>query len=185
MPHSPRLDRRAIVAGAALAAAALAPGAVAQTPPSTGQLVRCAIFVSDLEVSTRFYRDVVGLPEQLFEGALDGVPLERLLGLSAGARVRFRILKAEGPPYGMIALFQVEGQTLTRVAKTEGTVNIGEGVLVFYRPDLDALSARLASIGQTFLSGPERLVDTPQRRTDREVMLRDPDGVLLNVIERA
>jgi len=178
-------DRRALLIGSALAPAALATAAVAQTPPSTGQLVRCALFVSDLEASTVFYRDVLGLPELLFEGALQGAPLERLLGLAEGAGVRFRILKAEGPPYGMIALFQVTGQTLTRVQKTEGTVNVGEGVLVFHRPDLDALSARLAEIGQAFLSGPERLVDTPQRRTDREVMLRDPDGVLINVIERA
>ena len=74
---------------------------------------------------------------------------------------------------------------MTRVQKTQGTVNLGEGVLVFHRPDLDALAARLAVLGHAFVSGPERLVDTPQRRTDREVMLRDPDGVLINVIERA
>lgn len=178
-------DRRALLIGSALAPAALATAAVAQTAPSTGQLVRCALFVSNLEASTVFYRDMIGLPELLFEGALQGAPLERLLGLSEGAGVRFRILKAEGPPYGMIALFQVTGQALTRVAKTEGTVNIGESVLVFHRPDLDAVATRLAGIGQAFLSGPERLVDTPQRRTDREVMLRDPDGVLINLIERA
>lgn len=178
-------DRRALLIGSALAPAALATAATAQTPPSTGQLVRCALFVSDLEASTVFYRDVIGLPELLFEGSLQGAPLERLLGLGDGAGVRFRILKAEGPPYGMIALFEVTGQTITRVRKTDGTVNIGEGVLVFHRTDLDALAARLAGIGQGFLSGPERLVDTPQRRTDREVMLRDPDGVLINVIERA
>lgn len=178
-------DRRALLISSALAPAALATAATAQTPPSTGQLVRCALFVSDLEASTVFYRDVIGLPELLFEGSLQGAPLERLLGLGDGAGVCFRILKAEGPPYGMIALFEVTGQTITRVHKTEGTVNIGEGVLVFHRTDLDALAARLAGIGQGFLSGPERLVDTPQRRTDREVMLRDPDGVLINVIERA
>jgi len=178
-------DRRTLLIGSALAPAGLAAAAVAQTPPSTGQLVRCALFVSDLDVSTAFYRDGIGLPELLFEGALQGAPLERLLGLSERAGVRFRILKAEGPPYGMVALFQVTGQTLTRVQKTQGTVNIGEGVLVFHRPDLDALAARLAALGHAFVSGPERLVDTPQRRTDREVMLRDPDGVLINVIERA
>jgi catechol 2,3-dioxygenase-like lactoylglutathione lyase family enzyme len=84
----------------------------------------------------------------------------------------------------MVARFQVTGQTLTRVQKTQGTVNIGEGVLVFNRPDLDALAARLAALGHGFVSGPERLVDTPQRRINREVMLRDPDGVLINIIER-
>jgi hypothetical protein len=47
------------------------------------------------------------------------------------------------------------------------------------------MAARLAALGHAFISGPERLVDTPQRRTDREVMLRDPDGVLINIIERA
>ncbi len=176
-------DRRALLMGSALAASPLP--ALAQTPQRTGQLVRCALFVSDLEASTVFYRDLIGLPELLFDGTLDGAPLERLLGLAPGAGVRFRILKAEGPPYGMIALFQVTGQTLTPVQKTQGTINIGEGVLVFHRPDLDALAARLAAKGLGFLSGPERLIDTPQRRTDREVMLRDPDGVLINVIERA
>lgn len=118
-------DRRTLLIGGALAAGPAS--AFAQTAPSTGQLVRCALFVSNLETSTVFYRDLVGLPELLFEGSLEGAPLERLLGLAAGAGVRFRILKAEGPPYGMIALFQVTGQTLTTVRKTQGAVNIGEG----------------------------------------------------------
>lgn len=85
----------------------------------------------------------------------------------------------------MIALFQVTAQTLTRIQQTEGSVNIGEGVLVFHRPGLDALAARLAPMGHNFIGAPERLVDTPQRRTDLEVMLRGPDGVLINVTERA
>ena len=85
----------------------------------------------------------------------------------------------------MVALFQETGQTLTRAHKTQGMVNIGEGVLVFHRLDLDAMAARLAALGHAFISRPERLVDTPQRRTGREVILRDPDGVLINVIERA
>jgi hypothetical protein len=84
----------------------------------------------------------------------------------------------------VIALFQVTAQTLTRIQQTEGSV-IGEGVLVFHRPGLDALGARLAPMGHNFIGAPERLVDTPQRRTDLEVMLRGPDGVLINVTERA
>lgn len=177
-------NRRALLAGAALAGSA---GTVqAQTPPPTpAQLVRCALFVSDLERSTAFYRDVIGLPQLFYEGALDGAPLARFLGLSSGAGVRFRILKAEGPAFGMIGLFQITGEDAPRVRKAPDRVNIGEGVLVFYRPDLDALAVRLAAGNQTFLSGPERLVVTPTRSSDREVMLRDPDGVLINIIERA
>ncbi|OYW35748.1 MAG: hypothetical protein B7Z42_13860, partial [Brevundimonas sp. 12-68-7] len=68
-------DRRAVLIGSALAPAVMAGAAVGQAPPSTGQLVRCALFVSDLEASTAFYRDGIGLPELLFEGALQGAPL--------------------------------------------------------------------------------------------------------------
>ncbi len=154
-----------------------------QSPPTVtkgeiSQLVRTALFVSDLEAATGFYRDVLGLQELFFEGSFTGREAGAVLGIPAGAKTKFRILKAEGTPYGMIGLFQIEGAKLAKVKKRRGGVNIGEGVLVFYQPKLEPLIARLNAGGWTILSPPVKI------GRSRELMFYGPDDVLINVMER-
>ena len=57
-------------------------------------MVRTAIFVRDLEGSTRFYREVLGLEEIWYEGELTEGNAHELLGMPAGSATRARILKA-------------------------------------------------------------------------------------------
>lgn len=147
-----------------------------------GHLVRAALFVSDVERSTRFYRDVLGLTEIYFEGPLAHPAVTRLLGLEPGRSVRARILKPPGPAFGMVGLFDVD-PSQPRVEKLRGSVATGEAVLVFYAAALDPIVERLHEGGHAILCPPTYLQVTPERG-QREMTCADPDGVLVNLIER-
>ena len=173
-------SRRALIGGAIGAAALTALPARAQNPVEVSRLVRTALFVSNLDAAARFYRDLLGLDEVFYQGEFEGEALGRLLGIPADALTKALILKAEGPPFGMIGLFEVTGHKLRRVRKRRGSVNIGEGVLVFNVARLDPLVERLRAGGFTIVCPPVNL--TPRFR---EMTFYGPDDVLINAIERA
>lgn len=177
------VDRRSILVGMTGAAAlAVAPPASASTAPAgldVSRLVRAALFVSDIDAATAFYRDLLGLDEVFYSGQFTGPVAGRLLGIPPGARTIARIFKAEGPPFGMIGLFQVTGAKIDRVRKRRGAVNIGEGVLVFYMPALDPLVDRLRAAKAEIVCPPVSLVPG-----SREMTFYGPDDILINVIER-
>jgi catechol 2,3-dioxygenase-like lactoylglutathione lyase family enzyme len=175
------MSRREVIgASAAVAAVGLgASEAQAANALDVSRLVRTALFVSNLERSVAFYRDLLGLDQIFFQGELDGPVLGRLLGIPADAKVRVSILKAEGPPFGMIGLFEVGGPRRPRVRKKRGTVSVGEGVLVFYMPKLDPLVERLRAGDHEILCPPVVL-----RPPSREMTFYGPDDQLINVIER-
>jgi catechol 2,3-dioxygenase-like lactoylglutathione lyase family enzyme len=174
------LSRRQLIgaAAAAGAAASLAAPAFGANDLDVSRLVRTALFVSDLAKSKAFYKDLLGLDQILFEGQFQGEVLGRLLGLKASDKVDACILKAEGPAYGMIGLFHVQGSR-PKVRKKRGTVSVGEGVLVFYAPKLDLLTERVRTGGWEVVCPPVNL--TPRFR---EMTFYGPDDQLINVIER-
>lgn len=149
---------------------------------TTSPLVRSAIIVADIERSERFYSDVIGLTEVYFEGELDGEAVGPLLGLPHGTRTKALILKSEGPSFGMVGLFELDPAPPTRPA-SEGGVQIGETCLVFYVDDLDALVQRLQDRGVE-LACPPLTLPIRANYTSREMTFRDPDGVMINCIER-
>lgn len=176
------IARRDVLTGITGAAIAAAPVSYAQLPAANldvSRLVRAALFVSDIEVATSFYRDLLGLDQLFYSGQFTGPIVGRLLGIPAGATTIARILKVDGPPFGMIGLFQVTGGVISRVKKKRGSVNIGESVLVFYMPALDPLVDRLTAGNWKILCAPTSLVPG-----SREMSFYGPDDVLINVIER-
>ena len=179
-PEGCDISRRQLFAAAAAAgaAASLAAPAQAANDLDVSRLVRAALFVSDLAKAKAFYKDLLGLDQILFEGRFEGDVLARLLGLKASDKVDACILKADGPAYGMIGLFQVQGAR-PRVRKKRGTVSIGEAVLVFYAPKLDLLTERVRAAGWEVVCPPVNL--TPRFR---EMTFYGPDDQLINVIER-
>ena len=149
---------------------------------SISPMVRSALMVSDLERSTRFYRDLLGLDETWYAGELSDGNAHRLLGMPAGSLTRACILKAPGPAWGMVGLFEISQPTPPLLARDNGRINQGETCLVFYHRDLDAVQAGLEAEGLPVLCPPLMLeVDGVARQ--REMTFRDPDGVLINLIE--
>ena len=154
-----------------------------QTQPlaAAGALVRAAVLVADLERSVAFYRDVLGLDEVLFEGRVEDPALGTLLDIDGLDNLQCAILKAPGPPFGMLGLFAAPA--IRPQGGNDGKAGAGTVCLVFNRPDLDALYGRVVDAGNTVVSPPVSL-RVSDSLTSREMSFRDPDGVLINCIER-
>jgi catechol 2,3-dioxygenase-like lactoylglutathione lyase family enzyme len=146
-------------------------------------MVRTAIFVRDLDQSTRFYQAVLGLTEIWYEGELTEGNANELLGMPAGSYTRARILKADGPEWGMVGLFEISNPLPADLTRDPDRINQGEGCLVFYHADLDQVVSALEAGSHQVLCAPLVLVMGGKPR-QREMTFRDPDGMLINLIER-
>jgi hypothetical protein len=82
----------------------------------------------------------------------------------------------------MIGLFQLTAASGAEdLPIATGPVRLGEVALVFYVPDLTATLAALREAGAMWSPEPE-LFRLPHRE-QREVCLRDCDGIFLNLVE--
>lgn len=145
-------------------------------------LVRTAILVRDLDRSVRFYADVLGLNETRLDTTIRDPRASVLLGHPADSIQKVRIIKSDGPPLGMIGLFEISPLPSNDVIPS-GSARIGETCLVFYVQDLATLEARLAEAGAEIV-GPATEISIREGHSSREMIFRDPDGVLINCIER-
>lgn len=151
-------------------------------------LIRTALMVRDLARSRAFYEAVVGLRGVYLDADLTATLSWRLLGVPQGTGLHAVILKPleiagrPAPDFGMLGLFQL-AEAPPLVPTSPHAVRYGEPVLVFYVADIEAaLAAALAQGGQV-LSGPERF-RLPERGVDvAEAIVRDPDGVAVNLVQ--
>ena len=104
-------------------------------------MVRTALFVADLPASRQFYEQILGLQECWFEGELTEGNAHQLLGMPAGTHTRACILKAPGPAWGMVGLFEITQPQPPRLSRELGSINQGETCLVFYCADFAATGA--------------------------------------------
>ncbi len=152
-------------------------------------LIRAALFVSSLERATTFY-EMLGLTEIYYEGALDPASANAVLARPHTGATRCRILKTPAgadtgpaPNFGMVGLFQLDDPAPEPIARSDDHIRQGEVALVFYIGDrLDAVLAQAEAAGARRLTDPV-LFEMPHA-TQREILMRDPDGVLINLIER-
>ncbi|WP_397416639.1 VOC family protein [Phenylobacterium sp.] len=144
-------------------------------------LIRSALFVSDLKRSTAFYA-ALGLTEVYFEGELDAASTSAALKTPSDAVCRCRIVKPPGRPNtGMVGLFQLD-PPLSAIPSPEGPPRMGEVALVFYAQPIAEVVDAARAAGATWSPDPTLFV-MPHRQ-QLEVCLRDPDGVLINLIDR-
>lgn len=146
-------------------------------------LIRAALFVADLERSTRFYR-ALGLTETYFEGQLDGASVAETLAVPLSTVTRCRIVKRPGTPnFGMVGLFELKNPAPAPLPSTEAiTPRAGEVALVLYVADVEATLAAARAHGAAHPGGWTQF--TMPHRSQREGCVRDPDGVLINLVER-
>lgn len=145
-------------------------------------LIRSAVFCSELERSTAFYQ-ALGLDAVYYEGDLDPESSQAALQVPSGTTLRCRILKrgTDAANFGMVGLFELTPQP-EALPQPAGPPRLGEIALVFYaRPFMDVLNAARAA-GATW--SPEPVTFTMPHSSQMEVCLRDPDGVLINLIDR-
>jgi catechol 2,3-dioxygenase-like lactoylglutathione lyase family enzyme len=147
-------------------------------------LKRTAIIVRDMERSLRFYRDGLGLNVWVEGRSARDIPaLYQLLGMPP-CTVRWVILQSEDVDWGMVGLFELtDPAPLDDTHPSVDRANRGEACLVFHTPDVERVHALAREIGLTVLCPPTRL-ELPQHGVESlEMTLRDPNGVLVNLIQ--
>ena len=158
------------------------------------RMVRTALFVSDLDNSSRFYKEGLGYREVYAGGTIEHEVAHALLGVPTDRVIRYEIVKADGPNFGMVGLFEVKPSP-PPVQRPSPGVNVGEGCLVFLTNDIRAVRDRMVALGAEIVCEPQRLIVRgtgtgmlEMTARDRDGMLemtaRDPDGMLINLIER-
>jgi catechol 2,3-dioxygenase-like lactoylglutathione lyase family enzyme len=151
------------------------------TSSPVSALVRATIFVQHLDRAATFY-NALGLNEVYFEGTLEDASACSLLGLEIIRPFDIKILKRPGPNFGMVGLFALPDDCKAERLPTPcGPVRVGEVALIFYVADLTRTLLDLGNAGATWMRDPEMFV--LPHRAQREVCVRDCDGVLLNLVE--
>jgi catechol 2,3-dioxygenase-like lactoylglutathione lyase family enzyme len=118
------------------------------------------LVVQDLEAMARYYRDVYGLDQhQRVTAEIDGAPIDEI------------ILGIDGEYAGLILLTWV-GQT---------PMPVGEVILGFTTPDIDALFARAEAAGATIREHPKESDAAPGMIVG---FVADPEGHLAEVVQR-
>jgi catechol 2,3-dioxygenase-like lactoylglutathione lyase family enzyme len=144
-------------------------------------LIRSALFVADLDRSTRFYQ-ALGISEIYYEGVLNPASVAQVLHVPGETITRCRILKRPGTAnFGMIGLFELSDLASAPPAP-DLSPRRGETALVFYVDDIDASLAAARAHGAMMSMAPA--VFSMPHGESREMCLRDPDGVLVNLIGR-
>jgi catechol 2,3-dioxygenase-like lactoylglutathione lyase family enzyme len=146
-------------------------------------MVRAALMVSDLDRSRAFYRDLLDLDDVFVEGEVSEGNMWEVLAVPRSTVTRACVLKRPGQPeFGMVGLFELTDPRPPAIVRPAAGMNIGETCIVFYCDDLDAVTEKLESGGHTIVS-PAMPLRLRGRIKQREMIFRDPDGVLVNLIE--
>lgn len=151
--------------------------------PKFSPMIRAALMVSDLDRSRAFYEDILGLDEVFVEGEVSDGNMADVLAVPASTVTRACVLKRKDQPaYGMVGLFELTNPQPEPVSRPSTGMNRGEMCMVFYCDDLDAVTVKLEAGGHTIVSPamPLRLRGYVKQR---EMIFRDPDGALVNLIE--
>lgn len=149
----------------------------------SSSLIRAAIFVADMDRAARFYA-ALGLDDTYYAGTLDAASVADTLAVPLSTVTRCRIVKRRGAAnFGMIGLFELKNPAPPALpAARDAAPRNGEAALVFYVADMDDAMARLTAAGASAV-GAVTTFRSPHR-SQREACLRDPDGLLVNLIER-
>ena len=151
-------------------------------------LIRTALMVRDLDRSRAFYEAVIPLRGVYLDADLTSTISWRLLGVPEGTGLHAVILKPveiagrPAPDFGMLGLFAL-ADAPPPVEPQRGSVRYGEPVLVFYVRDIEASMRAAVEHGGTVLSGPERFWIPGMDVDVAEAILRDPDGVAVNLVQ--
>ena len=149
--------------------------------PQVSRIVRTAIFVSNLEQSARFYKEALGFSEVYANGVLEHKVGHALIGVPEDSVIRYEIVKADELNFGMVGLFEVKPSP-PPVRRENSGGNLGEGCMVFFATDIHLVRRRIVEFGGEIVCEPQLLAVHTLRQL--EMTCRDPDGMMINIIER-
>jgi len=169
------------------------PAAEASESSVTRGLFNWVHTTGDAERAFRFYHDVFGIelaPHPFISGATapEGIrpaadagsdDLVWDLTNTRGARFRTVFMKAANTPFG---LELSEFFDIPRGTRAANPWDPGASMLIFEVRDLDEISARLARAASPIVTVGRRPLATP---SGRSMLVRDPDGYLIEVVQAA
>lgn len=145
---------------------------------------RTTLIVRDIDVSLRFYRDVLGLAVWY-----DDVIVLSGVGLAAGKKgdeTRLVIMKARDPVIGMVGLLEFTAPAMPVPAVRE-RLGIGDIVFVMQGEDIEGVHQRAREFGARIHAAPHRF---EVRGADGRMIgmtslsLWDPDGFFIEYNQR-
>jgi catechol 2,3-dioxygenase-like lactoylglutathione lyase family enzyme len=138
------------------------------------------ITTSDLDRSLRFYVDLLGL-RLLSRNLLSGPDLAALLGFESAAIDNADLDSGDGRILELMQYVHPAGTRVSYHSSDAPTVHIA-----FTVPDLSAVTDRLISAGVEIISRRPLKIDAPGSSWDGAqcLYLRDPDGVILELVQR-
>jgi lactoylglutathione lyase len=149
----------------------------ARTPAITG-FFHGGITVSDMDRSLVFYRDGLGL-EQEFDRILDGPYLKTVLDLPF-EHIRAVYLRIPGG--GFVELLEYVG--IERMPARSRPCDYGAGHLCLYVDDVEAMHARLVSMGFTARSAAVVDITAGPNTGARSCYMTDPDGYAVELFQK-
>lgn len=175
---------------AMLIAAALVlsvPGEHAAAPVQPGYKItpmnRATIFVRDQEASLKLYRDILGM-KVWFNNHWDNDGINAIMN-TKGLTLQAIALESGDSVFGRLGIYQLGKEAQKAPKPEQGTVTkTGDFAIVFSTNDIDALTAKIKAAGYPIISPPVVLKENPDMEVQgREMMFRDPDGVLVNLVQ--
>jgi catechol 2,3-dioxygenase-like lactoylglutathione lyase family enzyme len=134
--------------------------------------------VSSLDDSLKFWVGVLGF-RHLYTWTFEpGAFIEQLVGVPGAG---MRLAMVEGPGH-MIELLEYTSPDDRKIYKPRSS-DVGSVHLAFYVENLDALLARLASVGWLTV-GEVQTVESGERQGLRLIYVRGPDGITLEFLQR-
>ncbi len=146
-------------------------------------IARATIFVRDLDESLKLYRDILGL-EPWFDNYWKGGGINAIMGTD-GLELRATVLRSGDAAFGNIGLYQLYKEGGAPPAPARGSdTRTGDVAVVFHTTEIDRLTKEIVDAGYEMISPPVVLMYRDDMAVQgREMMFRDRDGVLVNLVQ--
>jgi catechol 2,3-dioxygenase-like lactoylglutathione lyase family enzyme len=159
------------------------PGPLFQEGANLAPLARATIFVRDIEESLKLYRDILGLTP-MFDNLWKGSGINAIMG-TQGRELRATVLMAGQSVQGNLGIYQLYNATESVSEPIQSTdTRIGDFAIVFPTNDIWRLTDEITSSGYPIVSPPVSLIERDEYAVQPvEMMFRDRDGVLVNLVQ--
>lgn len=148
----------------------------------TAPVRRTTVVVSNLARSLAFYRDLLGM-DVYFEGDIGNPGASAVTALDCDG-IRMVVLNVGGAEHGMVGLMEIRGARPALAAtQWDARLRTGEAILVIPTENMRLLHQRLVDAGARVVAPPVR-IEVPGRPEVHEMMVRDPDGLVVNLTQR-
>jgi len=103
-----------------------------------------------------------------------------------GETLRAIVVESGDGVFGKLGIYQLSAASVAKAGPPDlsTTTKVGDFAIVFTTNDIDGYTAKIKAAGYPIVSPPVVLRPNPANEVQaREMMFRDPDGVLVNLVQ--